>query len=152
MALTDDPSIALQLYYARKRAGMTNAGALWYDWKCEYAYKYLELSVEDPTQRVYLVDNFLYCHECGVEMAMNDYFTMHEDPIPAIYDPNDPNHREALMEMVHERINSMYSYILYLLFMHRPDLATDEQLDCKLCGAPLKLETHEVGWREALID
>lgn len=168
LARTNDPATALLLYSARKRAGIPNAGALWYDWKCELESFIFNYNLADPLERVFLVNDILYCRDCGEAVAMDDYFTTNEDPLrpyPQGYDPSDPDHREAYYEMIRSIIINEYSARLYTLFLQHPGVATDDLVICaglvrdlnrqsgdRRCDVVLKLSTHEVGWQEALAD
>jgi hypothetical protein len=147
LARNRDPETALALYVARRRMGDERAGARWYEWLTEDPDEF----IRDPYSMVFLVDDVLYCDECGVTAAHAF------DPIelPAwgeYYDLYDEAYTWGF-EVVEEELTANYADHFYtILSENELEVDKDNLLRCRSCETLLKLDTHPIGWKEALTD
>jgi len=150
---SNDPIIALRLFYARKRAGDSLAGSKWYEWKMYAENK--DEDLRDPDSLVYWVDGQVYCDECGHSEAIGMIA-----PTSYVYGhPYDPSYE--FDEILDSEARSQYGRNLYALLginehwnktlfgQGHPD---DEWRCFNDCGVILKLDTHDIGWQDAMFD
>jgi len=158
----NDSSVALQLFHVRKRIGDPEAGPKWYLWKMYAERK--DDNLRDPNSLVYWIDDHVYCDECGPNLA-EEYMDIPQsygyiaDPYDPSYDPDD------IQSIVDEQIDSNYGWNLYTMLGESPHWELrepgdeghpDDEWVCASpledCGVILKLDTHDIGWEDALAD
>jgi len=151
---SNDPIIALRLFYARKRIGDSLAGPKWCEWKMYSEGK--DEDLRDPDSLVYWVDGHVYCEECGHAEASAAVAST--SSYGFAYSSNDPDYDR---EIIDGEARSQYGRNFYSLLGDNPHWEQnkpgqghpDDEWKCDAgCDIILKLDTHDIGWQDAMLD
>ena len=168
LSQTCDSATAIALYHARKRGGDLLAGSKWYDWLV-HLYLIHSDDMADPSDYVWLVEDDIYCDDCGEGQAGNAAIGDDIPPPYYRYDAFGFDLTEPWLDGVIERYRhkNLLTLLRGLSNMEYPMRVLDpnREILCEQCDTVLKLSNYtveplirgnfigsvlDIPWREAL--